>query len=218
MYSLPLFPLNTVLFPGMPLRLHIFEERYKMMIRECIDQQKPFGVVLIEEGQEVGAAPQPHLIGCTAQITRVEQLTQGRMNLVAVGQERFRIHSLDVSEHAYLVGQVENDPVENGDESLIHRNTGRLEQLLERYLTVLRDVGQIPFSNTALPQNAFALSYLACTLLQGSMGQKQELLEVPTLDRLIHQLCTLYRREVVLLNAMRAINAERLQQGPFSLN
>src|SRR5687767_13844296 len=95
MTELPLFPLNTVLFPAMPLKLHIFEERYKTMINECIDNNSPFGVLLIDTGADSGGPlAKPHLIGCTAHITRVQRLPFGRMNIMAVGRERFRVNAL----------------------------------------------------------------------------------------------------------------------------
>ena len=75
MYELPLFPLNVVLFPGMPLPLHIFEDRYKEMIADCIRENRPFGVVLIEEGSaEHGPAARPVAIGCTAEIAQVQEM------------------------------------------------------------------------------------------------------------------------------------------------
>src|SRR5438046_1437349 len=91
---LPLFPLNTVLFPGMPLRLHIFEERYRLMIGECVERKQPFGVVLIKAGREVGEPAEPRGVGTTALIAAMSRMDDGRMNLVAVGQERFRIDEL----------------------------------------------------------------------------------------------------------------------------
>src|SRR3954466_6437378 len=97
MFELPLFPLNTVLFPGMPLNLHIFEERYKLMIGRCIEANQPFGAVLIKRGSEVsglGKAAEPFSIGCTVQITQVQSLGAGRMNISVVGKERFQIFSL----------------------------------------------------------------------------------------------------------------------------
>lgn len=86
MYELPLFPLNTVLFPGTPIQLHIFEDRYLKMINRCIEEHKPFGVVLIEEGSEAfGPLAKPYRIGCTALIAKVEKLEDGRINITAVG-------------------------------------------------------------------------------------------------------------------------------------
>lgn len=104
--DLPLFPLNTVLFPGMTLPLHIFEPRYKQMINECIEREWPFGVVLIEEGPEIGGGARPHRVGVTARITAVERLEDGRMSIDTVGQDRFEI--LDTHERQpFLTGEVE---------------------------------------------------------------------------------------------------------------
>jgi len=103
---LPLFPLNTVLLPHTTLPLHIFEDRYKTMIGRCIEEQAPFGVVLIRSGEEVGGDAEPHEIGCTARIVQVQRLSDGQMNIVTFGEQRFRVNSLDRSE-AYLQGDVE---------------------------------------------------------------------------------------------------------------
>src|SRR5437016_576908 len=106
MPMIPLFPLNTVLFPGATLPLHIFEPRYRLMINECIERDEPFGVVLIRSGAEVGGDAEPHEIGTTARVARVERLPDGRMNLATVGVRRFRILDLDRSK-PYLQGIVE---------------------------------------------------------------------------------------------------------------
>src|SRR5437667_12828417 len=82
MVELPLFPLNTVLFPTAPLTLHIFEERYKDMVSRCIAEDIPFGVVLIREGREVGAPSLPFEVGTTAQSVSVAQLVHGRSHLL----------------------------------------------------------------------------------------------------------------------------------------
>ena len=70
--ELPLFPLNTVLFPGATLPLHIFEDRYKEMISQCIEEHRPFGVLLIRKGREAGDLAEPFEIGTTAHIARVD--------------------------------------------------------------------------------------------------------------------------------------------------
>ncbi len=104
--ELPLFPLNSVLFPGATLPLHIFEERYKKMVNLCLESNSPFGVLLIRSGSEVGEAAEPFEIGTTARIVRVQHLDAGRMNLICLGEQRFRL-SRQVSEAPYLVGEVE---------------------------------------------------------------------------------------------------------------
>jgi Lon protease-like protein len=103
---LRLFPLQTVLFPGMRMPLHIFEERYRTMIRECIEEDAAFGVLLIREGAEVGAGAVPHNVGTTARITQVEYLEDGRMNILTMGHERFRVSKL-MTDREYLSGEVE---------------------------------------------------------------------------------------------------------------
>lgn len=104
--ELPLFLLNSVLFPGATLPLHIFEERYKKMVNLCLESNSPFGVLLIRSGSEVGEAAEPLEIGTTARIVRVQHLDAGRMNLICLGEQRFRL-SRQVSETPYLVGEVE---------------------------------------------------------------------------------------------------------------
>jgi hypothetical protein len=88
---LPLFPLKTVLFPGGVLPLKVFETRYVDMVRECMKQNTPFGVVLIKTGQEVGAPAEPEAAGCLAHITQWDMPTLGVMLLRTRGGERFRI-------------------------------------------------------------------------------------------------------------------------------
>ena len=104
--ELPLFPLNAVLFPGATLPLHIFEERYKQMIRHCLEERTPFGVLLIRRGSAVGEPAEPFEIGTTAHIARVEHLQEGRMNLICLGGRRFRLLRM-VQREPYLVGEVE---------------------------------------------------------------------------------------------------------------
>ena len=103
--QLPLFPLNLVLFPGMDLPLHIFEERYKNMIGDCLNQNVPFGVVLIKEGTEVGDPAAPERIGTSARILRSELLDQGRMNIMTKGERRFEIEEI-IQRAPHVVGRV----------------------------------------------------------------------------------------------------------------
>jgi Lon protease-like protein len=104
--ELPLFPLNTVLFPGALLPLHVFEDRYKVMVAQCLEERRPFGVLLIRKGFEVGETAEPFDVGTTAHIARVDELEEGKMNLVCLGGKRFRTVRL-VSEDPYLTGEVE---------------------------------------------------------------------------------------------------------------
>lgn len=104
--DIPLFPLNTVLFPGNTIPLHIFEERYKLMIGVCIAEKRPFGVILIREGAEVGGPAEPVEVGTTARIVEAQKLDDGKLNITVIGEQRFRVLGVRRRE-PYLVGDVE---------------------------------------------------------------------------------------------------------------
>src|SRR5438552_12521136 len=90
--EIPLFPLpNLVLFPNIAVSLHIFEERYKLMINGCIDRTEAFGLVLLRSGAEEETEETIHRVGVTASITDVERLEGGRMNIMCEAETRFRI-------------------------------------------------------------------------------------------------------------------------------
>ena len=141
MYELPLFPLNIVLFPGMPLHLHIFEDRYKKMINMCIAEDRPFGMVLARPNAQP-PAPQSHLIGCTAHIDQVKPLRDGRMDIVNTGRERFLIHEF-VYDQPYLVGKVESLEFDKSLERKEQIKGTYLRKLLKNYLNVLKSFCKI---------------------------------------------------------------------------
>src|SRR5207249_11443278 len=103
---LPLFPLTTVLFPEMLLPLHIFEPRYRLLVRRCMDDDRPFGVVLIRSGQEVGAIAEPHAIGTEAKIMAFSPLSDGRSYVVVRGIRRFALEQALPDAVPYPVGRV----------------------------------------------------------------------------------------------------------------
>jgi Lon protease-like protein len=219
MFELPLFPLNTVLFPGMPLNLHIFEERYKLMIGRCIEANQPFGAVLIKSGSEVsglGKTVEPFSIGCTVWITQVQSLVAGRMNISAVGKERFQILSLRRAQ-PYLVGQVELYPFNIKCPEMTERSACLLRPWVERYLGVLEQTEKVQIDLRQLPQDNLALAYYAADLLKISLPEKQNLLELSNTHELIEMVHLLYRKEVTLLKAM-LFQPAKLQEGPFSFN
>lgn len=216
MFELPLFPLNTVLFPGMPLRLHIFEERYKLMIERCYSSGAPFGVTLIRKGPEVGGAADPFLVGCTALITEIEPLNDGRMNIVAVGHERFQIRSLK-HDLPYLVGVVDTYPIVKMDTEQLTEGSRHLRPWVRRYLEILAEASEAEFDLGQLPADPMRLAYLASFLLQVPAAQKQNLLAMNDADELITHLRDVYRREVTLLRAMLTAR-ESESTGSFSSN
>jgi Lon protease-like protein len=203
MYELPIFPLNTVLFPGAPLQLHIFEERYKRMIGLCLQNRQPFGVALIRSGVEAhGPLAQPHWIGCSALIVHVQRLEEGRMNIIAVGQERFRILSLDLDGGGYLVANVEPFPLKNPTPEALDVHFKRLRTLVDRFVKTLVEAGGAQLDMSQLPQDPVMLAYMAAAVLQISSDEKQELLALHSADELFNRLKRIYSRETALLEIL----------------
>lgn len=218
MHELPIFPLNTVLFPGTPLQLHIFEERYKEMINMCIREKRNFGVALIQEGKEaLGNLPKPHIIGCSASILNVQRLKQQRMNIVALGQERFRIISTDRESNAYLSGIVESYPIKTIDPGRAISKAEHLYPKVEVFIRRLVEAGGMKYNLQQLPEDPEALAYMAAAMLQISPSKKQSLLELDELDQLLFRLVRLYQHELALLDILLTPSAE-LMHGGFSIN
>jgi Lon protease-like protein len=110
--TLPLFPLNTVLFPGGPLPLRIFETRYTDMVRRCMREGSSFGVVLIRAGGEVGAVASTADVGTTARIVDFDQLQDGLLGIACRGERKFRIRRRSLQADGLNVGEVEWLPAE----------------------------------------------------------------------------------------------------------
>ncbi|MCX8026102.1 MAG: LON peptidase substrate-binding domain-containing protein [Thermanaerothrix sp.] len=201
MIFLPIFPLNTVLFPGTPLPLHIFEPRYRRMVNEVLRTNHTFGVALIKRGIEaMGPLPEPFEIGCSATIVNTEHLPDGRMNLLAIGEERFRILTLDHS-GPFLRAWVEMMPMEEPQTLSVSRGVRALMPWILAYLEILRRAtGQrLELESLALPTDPLPLLYLAASLLHIPLFEKQELLESKSSAHLLKKVTRLFRREVALL-------------------
>lgn len=172
--DLRLFPLNTVLFPGMRMPLHIFEDRYCTMIRECIEEDAPFGVLLIKAGSEVGGGAVPHDTGTTARILQVDYLDDGRMNIFTIGQERFRIVAINTTQ-PYLRGEVsvlEQEPATDSAYAALPR----AHQMFSDYLRTYFALADQWTRDVHLPDDpGDAADYIA-TRLDISPDAKQELL------------------------------------------
>jgi len=214
MYELPLFPLNIVLFPGMPLPLQVFEERYVEMVELCVREKRPFGVVLIRDGvAERGPMAEPCAVGTTAQITQVEKLDEsGRMIIITLGRERFRIHALR-KDKPYLVGEVEALNLDVGQETLLASETKLLFPLVEEYLEIMSRNGDVDMEASDLPHDPQRLMYLAAAVIQLPLQIKQGLLEIDDARELLRVLHTYYRQELPILRMMPPTDI-----GIFSLN
>ena len=218
MTDLSLFPLNTVLFPGMQLKLHIFEERYKMMINKCLEEDEPFGVVLIDTGREaLGPLAKPHLVGCTARITNVQRLPYDRMNIVTVGQQRFHVNSIKQTT-PYLMADVDYFRPEVDNNRLINQYARLLRPLIIEYLDILSNIEEINFEREQIPHSPQAVAQVASILLQTETDKKQSLLAIDKLSTLLRRLVEIYNLETMLLNVRISPPDETFNIGPFSSN
>ena len=181
--ELALFPLNLVLFPGMRLPLHIFEERYKAMIGACIEGEEPFGVLLIKEGQESGEPAEPVQVGTTARITQVNRLEEGRLNILTQGERRFELVEL-IQTTPHLVGLVRY--LEEGSEEVAE---SLLVEIQEKYTNFLKHLATVAGgwnSRVDLPEEPSQLSAEVIASLSSSIEVstevRQRLLETPALQ------------------------------------
>lgn len=181
--ELPLFPLNTVLFPYASVQLHVFEDRYREMVRNCLEFDRPFGIVLIRSGSEVSTHIDPYMVGTAVRIVQVHTYDDGRMDIQVQGERRFRIRELDET-HPYLVGRVEpviEHEIEESDRAseLLTRAREEFEVLIQRLFARQEFSVQVVF-----PTDPVALSFTIANLLQMENLDKQRLLETTdTLER-----------------------------------
>jgi len=213
--ELPLFPLNMVLFPGMVLPLHIFEHRYREMITRCINEKLPFGVVLIDKGQEVGERATPHRVGTAARIARVERLEDGCMNITTVGTERFRVKQLH-NTHSYLTGTVEHYPVVNGSTKRAADLAHSIRPRILSYVELLAKACNAQLQLDRLPEDPLTLAFLVGIALQVDNENKQKLLELPGVPEMLAREQYLLSRESLLLQHMVNTQAqvEEMNSGP----
>jgi Lon protease-like protein len=201
--EIPLFPLSVVLFPHMPLPLHIFEERYRQMLRDCQDEGTSFGVVAIREGVEAMGPATPHPVGTLAQLRKVERLDDGRYNLLVVGASRFRITGVSTRK-PYLVGEVEYLQDSDCGEPVSSELARQVGTAFRASADTLRQLaGQDPTA-IELPDDPELLSYLVSATLQVEVARKQELLEMDAAGERLRGCLALLRREAVLLDQMLA--------------
>jgi len=209
MVRIPLFPLQVILFPHMPLGLHIFEPRYKAMLRDCRESGTSFGVVAIRSGCEVGAAADPHGVGTLASIERVERLEDGGYQLLVVGTSRFRIRHTH-THRPYLMGEIEYLAEAPAGDPALDRLCADVAGSFRRYTRALRGLVERPEPALDLPRDPEVLSYLVAATLAVDLGRKQELLETEAVSDRLRRELQLMRREQSFLDQQLAHRTARV--------
>ena len=218
---LPLFPLGTVLYPGLLLPLNIFEERYRELVRDLLDGPEPrrFGVIAIRKGRETGVDGISALyqIGCTATLREVAEQEDGRYLLVTVGTQRFRLASLDHS-RPYLQGEVDLLEEEVGDEAAAGLAVHAVQRGFHGYVEALASRETVEVSVPELPDEPLLLSYLVAASMILDLSVRQDLLAEPDAERRLGAERALLARETTMLRSLTATPAPDLRNTPYNPN
>ena len=218
---LPLFPLGTVLFPGLQLPLHIFEERYRQLVRDLLAGPEPgqFGVIAIRKGRETGADGVSALyeIGCIAALRQVREHPDGWFDLVTVGARRFRLVSLEHG-RPYLRGEVDLLAEDTGDEAAAAAAVRAVQRAFGDYLAALtaRGGGEVTFPE--LPDQPIALSYLVAASMVADLPDRQALLDEPDALRRLQAERELLARETAMLRTFTSAPAPGLRYSRWNPN
>jgi Lon protease-like protein len=198
--ELPLFPLDVVLFPGMVLPLYIFELRYRQMIQDCLDEEKPFGVVLVKaDGTFMDEATYP--IGTLAEIHNLQRLEDGCYNLMGVGTRRFRIISRHL-EKPYISGLLEPFDEESVVEDPLTSLAQQAKALFSTYLDMLLRAASQEEVHANLPEAPEELSYFVAYFLEIENQKKQQMLEMTSTRHRLEEEISVLRREVPFLRRL----------------
>jgi Lon protease-like protein len=224
--QLPLFPLSTVLFPGMTLQLRVFEDRYRALVHHLLSipdrSQRLFGVVAIREGYEVGSqgAQSVHRVGCVAQMTTVAPEEDGTFDIEVVGRERFHLQSLDAS-GAYLVGAVETasddrDPAARAGGS--SPEAARAAETFAVYRSRLSQLRGADVLDVDLPADPVYLSYTLAATCLFTLRERQALLETGGAAERLTLLRHAMRDEMRAMRAVASLPATEVSRTGWSPN
>lgn len=222
--ALPLFPLGTVLFPGLALSLRIFEPRYRTLVRDLMEMPagaaREFGVIAIRRGWEVeagapgmgggdviaGSAPTLYDVGCSAEVRQITEHPDGQFDLVTVGRRRFRVRRVDDAGKPYLTAEVDWLP-ESRDNARADELAAGVLAAFQRYLRLMRPDTSIDLDGPGeqLPDDPTVLSHLVAATASLTLDDRQRLLAAPDTVSRLRDERTLLRREVALLSRIRAV-------------
>ena len=221
MTSVPLFPLNAVLFPGVATPLHIFEERYRSMVRELLAVEevfdRVFGVVAIREGYEVGdhGAQSVHRVGTLVQLTEAEAYDDGRFDIEVIGRQRLRVLEHD-SSGAFLRGEVEL--LADTEEPEAELEATRTMAAFEAYREQLSELRGGPVLAGQMPDDPAYLSYALATTCLLTLPQRQALLEAESSRRRLSMLRHTLHDEMRAMRAIPSLPATEVARTRWSPN
>ncbi len=185
---LRLFPLNTVVFPGQRIPLHIFEPRYRQLVREVLDEDAEFGIALIKQGREAGGGATPVDVGCAVRIVDAYETEDGRWDIVCEGIRRFRITE-NLGEDPFLRCEVEFlGPPEDAQDEPAQEAARELAEIYGEHLRLILSLQDCWQRDFPVPRSSIALADLVAARLEIPQSVKQELLESPQVARRLEML------------------------------
>jgi len=218
--SLPMFPLNAVIFPGVSVPLTVFEDRYRALVHHLLRVEDPtqrlFGSVGIREGYEVGEHGSQSLfrVGCRVQLTDVESHPDGTFSIVAVGLDRIQLERLDTT-GTFPVGQVVDRP-ESGasvDPDLVER----AREVFTAYRSTLAEIRADPYIGD-LPQDPSYLSWTLAACAPLPLHERQALLEAEDAEDRLRMVTDLLRTELRAMNVLPSLPATDVARTRWSPN
>ena len=195
--ELPLFPLPLVLFPGAPLPLHIFEERYRRLLADVRASNNLFGLsYFVPESGAEDRPPAGH-VGCATEVVEVQPLPDGRSNIMTMGVARYRVAEYVERGDPYLVARVEFFEDEHEDDAVVER---RAEEVTEMFMRIARAMRTANDERGALPElpqgDPERLSFLVAAVVEMDAEAKQRLLELRSTTQRLRRLYTLLSEAV----------------------
>lgn len=195
--ELPLFPLPLVLFPGVPLPLHIFEERYRRLLADVRVSNGLFGLSYFDASASAGDRPAPGHVGCATEVIEVQPLPDGRSNILTVGVVRYRVEEYVESVEPYLVARIEFFEDEGDDEQLLRKRAAEVTEMFMRIARAMRTINEERGTPPELPQNdPERLSFLVAAVVEMDAEAKQRLLELRSTSERLRRLYTLLSQAV----------------------
>ncbi|MDQ3684580.1 MAG: LON peptidase substrate-binding domain-containing protein [Acidobacteriota bacterium] len=212
--ELPLFPLPLVVFPGVPLPLHIFEPRYRQMLKDVRAGNGMFGVSYFDVSKTDLDRPPVGHVGCACEVVEVQPLPDGRSNVLTVGIVRYRVESYLDRDDPYLVGAVSFFEDAPGDDEQLKDRARAVTILFERIARAVRSINDERASLPQLPETEpERLSFLVAAAMEMDMDIKQELLEVESTDERLMRIHNLLSQAVESYEARARIHGIAKKNG-----
>ncbi|CAM3712649.1 LON peptidase substrate-binding domain-containing protein [Nocardioides zeicaulis] len=218
--TLPMFPLGTVVFPGMSVPLHVFEDRYRMLVRHLLAVEDPaqrvFGTVAIREGYEVGdhGAQSVYRVGCVLQLTEVDRNADGTFDIVAVARERLQLEEMQRgSDFPQGVAEVLTEPRVDVPAEVLER----ARATFTAFRVAMTELQGDPFSGS-LPRDPDYLAWTLSALAPLPLAERQSLLEAPDTTERLRLVTRLLTEELRAINVIPSLPATQVARTAWSPN